>query len=243
MRRQTQADDVERALAALGGYATLADLYKRIPTQNWGTKTPFATVRRILQMDPRFFRIRPGLWGLRAQRNSILDSLQIAETAPEEQQQAFDHTYYQGLALMIGRLRGYEVFAPKPDRGKPFLGEPLGARVSLQEFPSFTYDSLCQRAQTVDVIWFHRREARLFPNTFFEIEHTTDFNSALIKFTEFQDFRIRFYIVARKERQGEFQKRITASAFDAIRSWVRFVDYETLVRLYEREVYAQQAGI
>ena len=243
MRRQTQADDVERALVELGGYATLADLYKRIPTQNWGTKTPFATVRRILQMDPRFFRIRPGLWGLTAQRNSILDSLQIAETAPEEQQQAFDHTYYQGLALMIGRLRGYEVFAPKPDRGKPFLGEPLGARVSLQEFPSFTYDSLCQRAQTVDVIWFHRREARLFPNTFFEIEHTTDFNSALIKFTEFQDFRIRFYIVARKERQGEFQKRITASAFDAIRSWVRFVDYETLVRLYEREVYAQQAGI
>ena len=243
MRRQTQADDVERALVELGGYATLADLYKRIPIQSWGTKTPFATVRRILQMDPRFFRIRPGLWGLRAQRNSILDSLQIAETAPEEQQQAFDHTYYQGLALMIGRLRGYEVFAPKPDRGKPFLGEPLGAQVSVQEFPRFTYDTLCQRAQTIDVIWFHIREAGLFPNAYFEIEHTTDFNSALIKFAEFQDFRIRFYIVARRERQGEFQKRIRASVFDAIRAWVKFVDYETLVRLYEREVYAQHAGL
>ena len=243
MRRQTQADDVERALAALGGYATLADLYKRIPVQQWGTKTPFATVRRILQMDPRFFRIRPGLWGLTAQRDRILDSLQIGEAASEEQQTAFDHTYYQGLALMIGKLRGYEVFAPKSDRGKPFLGEPLGAQVTVQQFPRFTYDALCQRAQTVDVIWFHRREAGLFPNTFFEIEHTTDFNSALIKFAEFQDFRVRFYIVARKERQGEFQKRIRASAFDAIRSWVKFVDYETLVRLYEREVYAQQAGI
>jgi len=243
MRRQTQADDVERALAALGGYATLADLYKRIPTQNWGTKTPFATVRRILQTDPRFFRIRPGLWGLTAQRDRILDSLQIGEAASEEQQTAFDHTYYQGLALMIGKLRGYEVFAPKSDRGKPFLGEPLGAQVTVQQFPRFTYDALCQRAQTVDVIWFHRREAGLFPNSFFEIEHTTDFNNALIKFAEFQDFRVRFYIVARKERQGEFQKRIRASAFDAIRSWVKFVDYETLVRLYEREVYAQQAGI
>jgi hypothetical protein len=243
MRRWTQADDVERALAALGGYATLADLYKRIPTQNWGTKTPFATVRRILQMDRRFFRIRPGLWGLTAQRDRILDSLQIGAAASEEQQTAFDHTYYQGLALMIGKLRGYEVFAPKSDRGKPFLGERLGAQVSVQQFPRFTYDALCRRAQTIDVIWFHRREAGLFPNTFFEIEHTTDFNSALIKFTEFQDFRIRFYIVARKERQGEFQKRIRASAFDAIRSWVKFVDYEMLVRLYEREVYAQQAGI
>jgi len=243
MRRWTQADDVERALVALGGYATLADLYKRIPIQSWGTKTPFATVRRILQMDRRFFRIRPGLWGLTAQRDRILDSLQIGAAASEEQQTAFDHTYYQGLALMIGKLRGYEVFAPKPDRSKPFLGKPLGAQVSVQQFPRFTYDSLCQRAQTVDVIWFHRREAGLFPNTFFEIEHTTDFNNALIKFAEFQDFRIRFYIVARKERQGEFQKRIRASAFDAIRSWVKFVDYEMLVRLYEREVYAQQAGI
>ena len=243
MRMQTQADDVERALVALGGYATLADLYKRIPIQSWGTKTPFATVRRILQMDPRFFRIRPGLWGLTAQRDRILDSLQIGAAASEEQQTAFDHTYYQGLALMIGKLRGYEVFAHKSDRGKPFLGEPLGAQVTVQQFPRFTYDALCQRAQMVDVIWFHRREAGLFPNTFFEIEHTTDFNNALIKFAEFQDFRIRFYIVARRERQGEFQKRITASAFDAIRSWVKFVDYETLVRLYEREVYAQQAGI
>jgi hypothetical protein len=243
MRRQTQADDVERALAELGGYATLADLYKRIPTQNWGTKTPFATVRRILQMDRRFFRIRPGLWGLTAQRDRILDSLQIGAAASEEQQTAFDHTYYQGLALMIGKLRGYEVFAPKSDRGKPFLGEPLGARVSLQEFPRFTYDSLCQRAQTIDVIWFHTREARLFPNAYFEIEHTTDFNNALIKFAEFQDFRVRFYIVARRERQGEFQKRIRASVFDAIRAWVKFVDYETLVRLYEREVYAQHAGL
>jgi len=243
MRRWTQADDVERALVALGGYATLADLYKRIPIHNWGTKTPFATVRRILQMDPRFFRIRPGLWGLTEQRDRILDSLQIGAAASEEQQTAFDHTYYQGLALMIGKLRGYEVFAPKPDRSKPFLGKPLGAQVSVQQFPRFTYDSLCQRAQTIDVIWFHTREAGLFPYAYFEIEHTTDFNSALIKFTEFQDFRIRFYIVARKERQGEFQKRIRASAFDAIRSWVKFVDYETLVRLYEREVYAQQAGI
>ena len=84
MRRQTQADDVERALVALGGYATLADLYKRIPTQNWGTKTPFATVRRILQTDPRFFRIRPGLWGLTAQRDRILDSLQIGRASCRE---------------------------------------------------------------------------------------------------------------------------------------------------------------
>jgi hypothetical protein len=130
MRRQTQADDVERALAALGGYATLADLYKRIPTQNWGTKTPFATVRRILQMDPRFFRIRPGLWGLTAQRDRILDSLQIGAAASEEQQTAFDHTYYQGLGAddwQAARVRG---FRAETRSGQAVSGQSRWARRS-----------------------------------------------------------------------------------------------------------------
>jgi hypothetical protein len=47
---------------------------------------------------------------------------------------------------MIGKLRGYEVFAPKSDRGKPFLGEPLGAHVTVQQFPRFTYDALSASA-------------------------------------------------------------------------------------------------
>jgi hypothetical protein len=40
MRRQTQADDVERALVELGGYATLADLYKRILPKTGAQKRP-----------------------------------------------------------------------------------------------------------------------------------------------------------------------------------------------------------
>ena len=53
------------ALHANGGYLTLGRLYQetmRIPGCRWGTKTPFASIRRIVQQSPRKFRNRPGLF-------------------------------------------------------------------------------------------------------------------------------------------------------------------------------------
>lgn len=245
MRRQTQADAVEAALASLGGYATLADLYKHVDTSHWGTKTPYATIRRILQRDPkgRFFKIRPGLWGLTAQKTQILEELRIGEKASHAQQQAFDHTYYQGLIVEIGNLRGYRTYVPAQDRRKRFLGKPLAEMISQPSVPPFTYEVLVKRARTVDVIWFQRRSHdNLFPYAFFEVEHTTNFRDALVKFAEFQDFRIKFFIVADERRKHEFQQRINDSAFEAIRDSVKFVDYETVVSLYERECLTSRAG-
>lgn len=239
MRRQTQADAVEKALQNLGGYATLGELYKRVDTRGWGTKTPFATIRRILQKDPRFFRIRPGLWGLTAHQQQILQQLAIGGGATPTQQQAFDHTYYQGLVVQIGNLRGYQTYVPPADRNKRFLDTPLGELATIDRLPPFTYDDFVQRASTIDVVWLQeRKQERLFPYAFFEIEHTTDFVNSLVKFTELQDFRAHFYIVASKQREREYQQRVEASAFQPIRDFVRFIDYEALVNLYEREVQA-----
>ncbi|BCW96924.1 MAG: hypothetical protein WHS44_11680 [Fimbriimonadales bacterium] len=244
-RSRTQADQVAEVMRALGGYATLAELYQKIPVQQWGTKTPFATIRRILQTDrqQRFFRIRPGLWGLTDRQDEILRQLGIGAQEPPETVIEFNHAYYQGLALQIGQLRNHLVFAPKSDWKKPFLKGTLRDLITVDDVPPFTYEELCNRARTVDVVWFQQRPAGLFPYAFFEIEHTTDFQNSLLKFADFQDFRIRFFVVASVAREPEFRKRIRAVAFDGIRDWVKFVDYETLGRLYEREVYAQKAGI
>ncbi|MCS7300420.1 MAG: hypothetical protein NZ556_02525 [Fimbriimonadales bacterium] len=246
MRSHTQADQVEAALANLGGYATLAQLYDAVDWRSWGTRTPRATIRRILQKDPRrrFFRIRPGLWGLAKQKEEILQRLSIGADAPEEQLRAFDHTYYQGLAVEIGNLRRFETFVPKSDRGKPFSGKSLSDLVTLDDIPRFTYDDIVERARYVDVIWFRKRKEQfMFPDTFIEVEHTTDFTNSLVKFVEFQDFRARFFVIADSGRRGEFLKRLSASAFDSIREGVRFVDYETLARLYERELLAREADL
>lgn len=247
MRRRTQADEVEAALQELGGYATLGDLYQKVNVNQWGTKTPYATIRRILQKDPqgRFFKIRPGLWGLKAQQQQILQKLAIGQDVTENQIQQFDHTYYQGLILQIGNLRRYRTFAPPADRKRLFLGKPLSEIVSLDAVPSFTYPALVQRARNIDASWFQARGQNhlLFPYAFFEVEHTTDFSNSLIKFTEFQDFRVHFYIVADGQRRQEFQKRLESSAFDSIRDWVRFIDYETVGKLYERELLASQINL
>ncbi len=238
MRRQTQADAVEAALRKLGGFAQLDDLYKNVNVSRWGTQTPYATIRRILQKDPhgRFFKIRPGLWGLTALKQQILQKLAIDQNATEEAIQQFDHTYYQGVILQIGKLRHYEVFAPAADRNKLFLGAPLSSLISLKRIPLFTYSSIVKRAAHIDVIWFRKRgNDFLFPYAFFEVEHTTDFNKSLTKFVDFQDFNVRFYIVADAKRRREFEKHIKRFAFDTIRERVQFMDYEFIVDLYARE--------
>lgn len=59
------------ALRLLRGYAKLEDLYKIVDTSTWGTKTPKASIRQILQLHQEFFNIRSGVWGLEEYRNQI----------------------------------------------------------------------------------------------------------------------------------------------------------------------------
>ncbi len=76
----------------------LDDSYKNVNVSRWGTQTPYATIRRILQKRPArtILQIPPGLWGLTALKQQILQKLAIDQNATEEAIQQFDHTYYQG---------------------------------------------------------------------------------------------------------------------------------------------------
>jgi len=107
-----QHEAVIQALEALGGQATLAQLYievMKIPECEWKTKTPFASIRRIVQTRPEIFKVRPGLWALQSHKSR----LGLIEEAPESKQ-GFEqnHSYYQGLLLTIGNLRNYNTFIP-----------------------------------------------------------------------------------------------------------------------------------
>ena len=69
MARFTQDQQVIEALRREGGYATLRHLYEIVDFSNWKTKTPEATVRRIVQNSDKVFKIQPGLWALEECRN------------------------------------------------------------------------------------------------------------------------------------------------------------------------------
>ena len=59
-----QKQQVINVMKNLGGIATFGKLNSEIDFSSWGTKTPEASVRRIVQDSPAFFRLKPGLWAL-----------------------------------------------------------------------------------------------------------------------------------------------------------------------------------
>lgn len=228
-----QYEAVIEAMRQNGGYATLGYLYQtavRIPGCQWGTKTPFASIRRIVQTYPKhFFKIRPGLWALESERKAVLNQLELNDVSVKDKK--FNHSYYQGLLLEIGNLKNFETFVPHQDKNKPFLSRKLSDISTLKEFYSFTYDSLLKRARTIDVSWFNQRR---LPECFFEVEHSTPMQNSLLKFLDFADFRIKFFIVADEVRRREFDDKIAGHTFSPIRNVVRFIDYEGVSEMPSR---------
>jgi len=230
-----QYEAVILTLEKLGGQATLAQLYQealKVPGVKWGTKTPFASIRRIVQVRPEIFKVRPGLWALETHRTRLdllEDGAQQFQTSVSIER---SHSYYQGLLATIGNLRGFATYIPNQDRNKLCLQKPLGEIRTLREVPYFSYEAITRRAATIDVSWFNDR---LLPHSLFEVEHSTDIHSSLVKFTELQDFSTRMVIVASAARRPEFQQKIASRAFQQIAGRVRFYDYEALAREYEHE--------
>lgn len=228
-----QYEAVIQTLERLGGQATLAELYMevmKIEECRWNTKTPFASIRRIVQTRPEIFKVRPGLWALKSYRTK-LDITEERDATPKAIEES--HAYYQGLLAIIGNLRGFLTFIPNQDKNKLFIKKRLADIRTLHKIPSFSYDNFVKRCETVDVVWFN---ARRMPNSLFEVEHSTNFLNSLMKFYEFQDFYTRMVIVAHGKRRTEFEQKIQQSAFEEIRGRMNFLDYDTLVKQYEYEV-------
>ncbi len=230
-----QYEAVIQTLEKLGGQATLAELYRevmKVEGCQWSTKTPFASIRRIVQTRPEIVRVRPGLWALRAyQDRSGLPEEGSKQRATEAAEQG--HAYYQGLLVVIGNLRGFGTFVPHQDRNKLFVNQRLGELRGLQDIPRFSHDPLVRKASTVDVIWFNRRQ---MPDSLFEVEHSTDIQNSLLKFYELQDLNARMVIVADEHRRAEYEQRLRQSAFREIHARVKFSGYAALVKQYEYEV-------
>lgn len=220
-----QHEAVIEVMRKNGGFSTLGHLYRevlKVPGVEWKTKTPFASMRRIVQ-DPRFFfKIRPGLWALNECRGRLPSEV-LGKSRSEKESSS--HTYYQGLLVEIGNLVPYGTTVPNQDRNRIFLNRPLGDVTTLQGIRPFSYDGFVRCAASVDVVWFNDRE---MPAQLFEVEHTTDIKNSLLKFVELQDFHADFHIVADTVRKRDFDGKMELAAFRPLRQRVSFLDYETV---------------
>ncbi|MBN2830191.1 MAG: hypothetical protein JXR56_07720 [Candidatus Cloacimonetes bacterium] len=224
-----QYNRVIQVMKENGGYATLGFLNQHVDVAEWITKTPYASIRRIVQDDRFFFKIRPGLWALNEYKKDILDRFEISDNTKSIENEKFSHTYFQGLIVEIGKLKGFETYIPTQDRNKLFLTKTLSEIADSTVIYDFTYPEIVSRAKTIDVIWFH--ENRL-PHTFIEVEHTTDFQNSLLKFVDLQYFYSDFIIAGSNDRKREFESKININVFRAIRSRVKFIDYDNIARTH-----------
>ena len=212
-------------------------LFRSVNTSLWKTKTPFATIRRIVQDERFFFKIKVGLWALKSHKELLLEKFEL--NISKEKEQDFSHSYFQGLLVEIGNIRGYNTYIPPQDKNKLFLDRKLDHIASLNQILDFTYPQVIKRAKTIDVIWFNQRN---FPYAFFEVEHTTDIQNSLLKFNDLQDFYSKFYILSAIERKREFEQKITYTSFKDIRDRVSFIDYEFVVNLHTKSFELLKIG-
>lgn len=224
----TQKQQVIDAMRKQGGYATLRRLYEAMDFSTWKTKTPEVSVRQIVQLHGEFFKIQPGLWALEESKDKILKKFNIKKDDSKSIEK-FNHAYYQGLLVEIGHYLHSSTYIPPQDKHHLFVDKELGDLTDHKLIPQFTFETLLRRARTVDVIWFNERS---MPSYFFEVEHTTDIKSSLLKFYELQDFNSQFRIVAGSHRKNEFKDKISASVFSPIRDRVKFTSYDTVASLH-----------
>lgn len=229
----TQTEAVIKTMEELGGYATLGSLNQHVLKNTnckWGTKTPFASIRRIVQNERFFFKIKPGLWALKSYKNKLLFEILTAKATPKEQE-IYNHSYYQGLLVEIGNLKKHETFVPHQDKNKKFLGKPLSEISSKNDLYVFEYKDIVDTVKNVDVSWLNERK---MPISLFEIEHSTAIYPSLLKFLKLQDFNLKFIIVADNIRKSEYERKLSHEAFPPIINRVQFMDYEKLSELHTK---------
>lgn len=227
-KKITQEQQVITALREQGGYATLRRLNEIVDFTGWRTLTPEASVRRIVQQSNEIFKIQPGLWALEEVREQVLRKFKINSNNIQSIER-FNHAYYQGLLVEIGKFQNLLTYIPAQDQHQLFLEKELGKVSDLTNIPNFTFDRLLRKARTVDVIWFNGRH---MPTHFYEVEHTTDIKNSLSKFYELQDFYSSFFIVAGQYRESEFRDKLSASIFSAIKDRVKFLTYDKVASFH-----------
>lgn len=235
----TQKQAVIETIRQLGGVASLTQIYHNIfniTDCTWNTKTPYASIRSIVQRAPKhIYKIKPGLYGLVDMKKQLEDSGIVVQTEKNSncaEVISFNHAYYQSLLLEIGNRQKFLTHVPNQDKNRIVSGNTKLSELSTcLALPPFTTEALLRRAETIDVMWLNAFNS--MPECFFEVEHSTDIQNSLLKYNDLKAFSAKMIIVADGKRRKEFEKKIKFSSFIDIANRVDFLEYSSLEKQYE----------
>lgn len=231
----TYSDAIEQVMLSNGYLAPLKLLYKEVwkykDKSSIKGKTPNMTIQERVQRDERFTKIGLGIYALTDKMHLL-----VQQTRPttEKEKIMTRHGEMQGMLLEIGNTRKDVKETYTNDKKFIFQNKTLGSLATISNVPLFTYEKIVKKSATfADVIWFNGEEDRLFPSHIFEVENSTDFRDAFLKFLEMQYFLTDFICVSPMERKNKFEAEIDRVAFKPIRDRVRFLSYESIENDYK----------
>lgn len=235
MQDLTYEEAIRQIMLKNGNFASLKQIYNEIwqykDKSKITGKTPNNTIQAQVQRSDKFFRIGLGIYGLTEFKNNILIKQEKPKTEQEKTERK--HSQIQGMLIEIGNLRGFDTYTN--DKSWIFDGKNLGNLISLKSIPPFTYEKIISKSTSFfDVIWFDGDEF-LFPTRICEVEHSTDFRDALVKFKELEFFNTEFYCISDEKRRSKFENEISKKAFQSIKDRVKFQSYRDIEMTYEFE--------
>ena len=222
----------------LGGQGHLDDISKLVKNHPKTRTNPTwkETIRRVVRQYAIFQPLPPnrsGLYRLVEQPGVDAEPESLRDKSP------VDHGTAQGMLLTLGRMYGYETFAPATDRtSRSFQGRSLADFSTVTDCAEFCGKNSLSRVRQIDAMWLAEDNDGVYPVHAFEVEHTTGVRSGMDRLVELPErYAARLFVVAPGENErATFDGLIKLNKFRKFRERMRFRDYTELDALYNSAV-------
>lgn len=235
----TWKDIVREALSELGGQAHLSQINERVEGHPKIKTNPTwrDTIRRVVRQYKMFEPVPPGRSGIYklVQEIPLEVEPQGFTAAPE-----IDHGIAQGMLVTLGKIYGYETYAPPRDQTtRRFQSKPLSDFVTVSDCTNIFLGSRnLPKIREIDALWFDEDDDGLFPTHAFEVEETTGVKSGLDRLLKIpRRYLVMFYVVAPSTKEKDlFNRYVSQTPFRGFRDKFLFRSYEELEELYNLAV-------
>ena len=233
-QKLTWKDVVRDALLKLGGQGHLSEINK-IVNSHPKTKTNPTwqdTIRRVVRQYRIFEPVPP-------ERSGIYRVVEEVSIKPEPQgftrKPEIDHGIAQGMLVTVGRIYGYETYAPPRDQTiRKFQDKPLRDYVTVSDCTDIFKGPNLAKIREIDALWFDEDDYGLFPVYAFEVEETTRVKLGLDRLLKIpRRYPTRFFVVSPGTKEKDlFDQYVNQTPFRDFKDRFLFRLYEELEQLY-----------
>jgi len=233
-QKLTWKDVVRDALLELGGQGHLSEVNKIVEGHPKTKTNPTwrDTIRRVVRQYKIFEPVLP-------ERSGIYKVIEEISIKPEAQaftkEPEIDHEIAQGMLITLGKIYGYETYAPPHDQTiRNFQNKPLRDYVTVSDCTDIFRGPNLTKIREIDALWFDEDDYGLFPVYAFEIEETTRVKLGLDRLLKIpRRFPTLFFIIGPSEKEKVlFDQYVNQTPFRDFKDKFLFRFYKELERLY-----------